>query len=308
MLADLLQLRGDVRGELIALDLAGSLEQAALVRRRELTAALSPKIGLSDRIAWGIGFLKKVELTTSAPHPLPQLETLFQHPSCRLLEAVTINRVHRPVPVPLPPGLLPASVRRIELGGGLSADSDLSGLPHLEHLLLDHFVALAHPTLPSIVLDDPLRDTFDAFEAAALPGVKRLTVSRYHGGELIHRLDRGGWFAQLDELAFEMAQIDRSELVVLERALAGRKLARLALGRTDLSISDRPRLAALCVELDFRDMAPAAGVFIEHANKPEWGRGTIVKEYDGKIDVEFPQAGKKTFKADAPFLVRLGRE
>jgi hypothetical protein len=310
VLADHLQLRGDERGELIALDLAGSLEPAALVRRRELSAALSPKVGLTDRATWGIGFVKKLEVTTGNKDPLSQLEALFAHPSCRLVEVVVINRIHRPVPVPLPPGMLPASVRRIELGGGLAAGSEISGLPHLEHVLLDRFVTLAHPTLPALVLDDPLRETFDNFVAAELPGVKHLVVQRYRGGGLIEKLERGGWFAQLDDLELVTAPIELGELRILERALAGRKLARLALYRCGLSTAERPRLAALCETLELQDPeAAAAGtVSVEHANKPEWGRGVIVREYDGKIDVEFPAVGKKTFKADASFLVRLGRD
>ncbi|MCX5747154.1 MAG: hypothetical protein NT062_32185 [Proteobacteria bacterium] len=37
----------------------------------------------------------------------------------------------------------------------------------------------------------------------------------------------------------------------------------------------------------------------------EWGRGKIVRAYDGKLEIEFP-SGKRTLRADAPFL-RRGR-
>lgn len=53
------------------------------------------------------------------------------------------------------------------------------------------------------------------------------------------------------------------------------------------------------------ETALAGPVQVEHANKPEWGRGTIVREYDGKLDIEFANAGKKTLEAGAVFLRRV---
>ncbi len=45
------------------------------------------------------------------------------------------------------------------------------------------------------------------------------------------------------------------------------------------------RLAALCDELAFPVPAPSTeqAVWVEHANKPEWGRGEIVRRFDGKL-------------------------
>ena len=51
--------------------------------------------------------------------------------------------------------------------------------------------------------------------------------------------------------------------------------------------------------------AIAASDAIEHTGKPEWGRGTIVREYDGKLEIAFEHGGTRTLKADAPFLRRV---
>jgi hypothetical protein len=63
----------------------------------------------------------------------------------------------------------------------------------------------------------------------------------------------------------------------------------------------------VCEELVFPMPAVAAdqALWVEHASKPEWGRGTIVRRFDGKLEVKFPGHGVKVFRAAAPFL-RLG--
>lgn len=254
VLADQLQQLGDPRGELIALELAH--DDATLKRRRELTNALAPKLALHDRVTWGIGFIEAVELTTRNKKPLPDLQAVFAHPSCRLVERVAINRTHQPSPVPLRAGLLPRSVRRIEVGGGLALGSELAGLPHLEHLLVDRFASLAHPTLPSLELDNPLRETLDALSASALPAVTTLVVRRYRGDELIARLTRGGWLAQLDELVLDTAALGRDDLRALEAQLARRPLGRLSLARCGLYPEDRARLEPLCRELALDTVEP----------------------------------------------------
>jgi hypothetical protein len=35
---------------------------------------------------------------------------------------------------------------------------------------------------------------------------------------------------------------------------------------------------------------------------PQWGRGTIVRRFEGKVAIDFPHGGMKVFRADAPFL------
>ncbi len=218
-------------------DLAGSLEPDALARRRELTAALAPALETSERIGWGIGFIRKVELGHGAR--ADRLRTLVAHPSCRLLEVISINRYDgRPAPI-LAGDVLPRSLRRIELFTDLPVGSDFSGLPYLQHVTIER-----------------------ATEAS------------------LDALDR-----------------------------AGRIIPHLKIGRYDLRSHHRARLEAVCSQLEFDDGTipePAVVVArVEHANKPEWGIGTIVRELDDKIEVEFPNAGKKLFKRDAPFLRRI---
>jgi hypothetical protein len=254
VLADHLQQLGDPRGELIALELAG--DEATQKRRRELANALLPKLALHDRAIWGIGFITALELTTRNKKPLHDLAAVFGHPSCRLVAQVSINRTHQPSPVPLLAGHLPRSVRRIEVGGGLAPGSDLAGLAHLEHLLVDRFAALAHPTLPSLELDNPLRETLDVLHAAALPAVKTLVIRRYRGAELVARLVRGGWFAQLDELVLDTAALGREDVRAFEAQLARRPLARLSLARCGLYPEDRARLAPLCTTLALDTVEP----------------------------------------------------
>lgn len=254
VLADHLQQQGDPRGELIALELAG--DEATQKRRRELANALMPKLALHDRAIWGIGFIAALELTTRNKKPLRDLEGVFAHPSCRLVERVSINRTHQPSPVPLHARLLPRSVRRIEVGGGLAPDSDLAGLVHLEHLLVDRFATLAHPTLPSLELDNPLRETLDALAAPALPAVKTLVIRRYRGAELVARLVRGGWFAQLDELVLDTAALARDDVRALVVQLTRRPLGRLSLARCGLYPEDRARLEPLCTTLALDTVEP----------------------------------------------------
>ncbi len=68
---------------------------------------------------------------------------------------------------------------------------------------------------------------------------------------------------------------------------------------------DLEMLETLCDVLDASHLAPRPqlDLYVEHTGKPEWGRGRIVREFDGKLEIEFP-SGKRTLKADAPFLKR----
>ncbi|MBA3503772.1 MAG: DUF3553 domain-containing protein, partial [Deltaproteobacteria bacterium] len=230
---------------------------------------------------WGIGFIRKLEIMTGAEQ-LAKLAPVLEHPSCRLLEALQINRAFRPTPVAISRDLLPRSLRRLEVFGGIAEGSDLSALPYLEHLQLE----------------EPSSETL-----ATIPRVARLELRRDSFGRVFERLEH--CLPHVRELVLQSVPLELADVGVLARLLDGRKLARLALERCGLTKEDRPLLETLCDELEFDAPNPSAGaVTIEHANKPEWGRGTLVREYDGKIDVEFPSAGKKTFKADAPFLRR----
>ena len=310
VLGDHLQQRGDERGELIILGLAASTDPDARARRRELTAALSPELGSKT---WGIGFLSELSLWIT-DEPLSRCAAALSHPSCRLLASLQI-KLSRPVaagPAPpdlqLPAGLLPRSLRTLELGGA-AAPSDLSSLRYLEHLQIDNIRGLAHPTLASLQIHT---ETIEECDPRQLPAVRRLAIHvphwlRYQEHAIVEPLVRAGWIEQLTELALHDVPLDVANVELLARALAGRRLARLSIANSGLTRFDRPELQALCTELVFEcngtTPPSATTLHVEHINKPEWGRGRILREYDGKVEIAFA-SGTRTFKADAPFLRR----
>ncbi|MEJ7599984.1 MAG: DUF3553 domain-containing protein [Kofleriaceae bacterium] len=151
----------------------------------------------------------------------------------------------------------------------------------------------------------------DALVPAALPAVRQLVLTFISDGpELgshpvdlaLRSLATAGWFAQLTDLTLRGAAPSEGAVTVVSRALAGRKLARLEIEAPPLPAARIGELASLSVQL----IAPSAGAaeprFADHTARPEWGRGTILRRYDGKLEIEFPGVGKKVFKADAPFL------
>jgi hypothetical protein len=115
------------------------------------------------------------------------------------------------------------------------------------------------------------------------------------------------WLPRLTHLSFTGGVLSEAGVAALERGLDGRRLRRLELLEAEVPLGAQARLARLCDELAFPVPAPSTeqAVWVEHAAKPEWGRGEIVRRFDGKLEVKFPGHGVKVFKADAPFL-RLG--
>ena len=89
---------------------------------------------------------------------------------------------------------------------------------------------------------------------------------------------------------------------MIARGLAGRKLTQLEIVAPPLPAVVTHELATLTDQLIAPSALAAEPRFVAHTARPEWGRGTIVRRYDGKLEIEFPGAGKKVFKADAPFL------
>ncbi len=165
VLGDHLQHLGDERGELIILDLAASIAPEALVRRRELSARLSPKFP-SAKLSWGIGFLRKIEMYFDAT--FNTLSDRFAHPSCRLLEVFELQSGHR-MDIVVDGPMLPRSLRTLITGGRLRAD--LLPLRHLTNLVVMDAVSLEHPTVRSLELASPTRDTVRALDPALLPAV-----------------------------------------------------------------------------------------------------------------------------------------
>ena len=311
VLGDHLQQRGDERGELIILGLAASTDPDARARQRELTEALSPELGSAT---WGIGFLSKLSLWIT-DDPLSRCAATLSHPSCRLLSSLKIKLSQlvdygsAPTALQLPAGLLPRSLRTLELDGGAAAPSDLSSLRYLEHLQVDSVRGLAHPTLASLQIHT---ETIEECDPRQLPAVRSLAIHvphwlRYQEHALVEPFVRAGWIEQLTELALHDVPLDVANVGLLSRALAGRRLARLSIANSGLTKFDRPTLQALCTELVFEcngtTPPSATTLHVEHVNKPEWGRGRILREYDGKVEIAFA-SGTRTFKADAPYLRR----
>lgn len=115
------------------------------------------------------------------------------------------------------------------------------------------------------------------------------------------------WLPRLARLALLDGALTDAGVAALERGLDGRTLDRLDLTGSTVPAGARAALAALCRELVLPApvVEPGQATWVEHANKPEWGRGQVVRCFAGKLEVEFPGHGVKVFKADAPFL-RLG--
>ena len=64
----------------------------------------------------------------------------------------------------------------------------------------------------------------------------------------------------------------------------------------------RTLLVPLARELFLPRQLAEGGTIYEH---PEWGRGTVVRRYDNKLEIEFPTAGRKVFTVNAPILRRI---
>jgi hypothetical protein len=82
----------------------------------------------------------------------------------------------------------------------------------------------------------------------------------------------------------------------------------ITLGRGDRLVWDvRARFAALCDELVCPDGAAtvAAEEWFEHVNKPDWGRGRVIRRFDDKIEIAFAAAGTKVLVASSPLLRKI---
>jgi hypothetical protein len=207
VLGDHLLQRGDERGELITLQLAGSEE----ARRDELLATLLPKLEPADRHVWGIGFLRDLVLNLEA-QTFATRGPVLAHPSCALLSKVTIHQIWQTWPsTELARGSLPKSVRALTVTGGLRA-GDLSWLPHLATLATDICDDVAHPTVAELHIRAH-RETIEAC-ARGLPNVERLKITPTAAEplpELSELLDATGWFTRLREI--ELSGITADELL-----------------------------------------------------------------------------------------------
>ena len=319
VVADLLQSRNEPRGELIAVQLAllaGPRDPARLVRKRdELILKLSPALEVLERCAWGIGFVRRVELQVGTSARLARLARLWRHPSMRLVTEVEIGLgiAYPGFPEAIAP--VRANLRRLVLHTHqrLGALSQLvATLPRLRQLgTLDaaDFERLAHPGLERLTITSQavtqIHEIVPRLSRAALPALRGLGLhaTETRTDDVCIALRETDWLPRLDRLALVGGTLTERGIRALADGLGAHKLERLDVTGNAMPLTLRGALAELCEELVFPDpLAPDGPVYVDHANKPEWGTGLLLRRYDGKLEVEFPHAGKKVFKADAPFL------
>ncbi|MGE0870555.1 MAG: hypothetical protein AB7P03_18465 [Kofleriaceae bacterium] len=313
VLGDALLANGDERGELIALELAGVVEspdsdQAVLSRRRQLRAALTPVTDPRDTMTWGIGFIRRLEV--SGATRVAEIEQILRHPSCQLLAELRLLPRGPSDVWSVPLAVNPSSLRRLHVvRAQFEASRNLSMLTRLEELSLagcKKIVRLEHPTLRSLVLSMPSEQVLQACFPQALPNVTQLELDAYSvsGTKLVDYLRTSGWFAQLTELTLEKVNIEDHHIDQIGEGLAGRRLVRLDVKRSRVTRQGVRKLAALCETLLCAQMEPTPAAepqWYEHTAMPELGRGRVVRRWDGKIEIAFA-SGPRTFKANAAFL------
>ena len=313
---------------------AAAMTSQLAQRFEELSTQLAVgPLDRGDRAVWGIGFVRRLELLNKTATRLAELAPLWAHPSMRIVAELKLTfatvgdagaisdlaRVIRP------------TLRKLELGAQSESLALLDVLPRLRTLELEGKprARIVHSTLESIALA-PYRSVGDlanalgAITGAGVPSLRELAFEGYAPYEIsagfgrerktvpgddidaaVDQLAAQGVLGRLERLTISGGTFTARGVAALATALEGRKLARLDLSRMPLPRALRPKLAAVCIELLFTDSAPTVGgldEWVEHANQPSWGRGKIVRRFEGKLEIAFPNAGKKIFKADAPFL------
>jgi hypothetical protein len=283
--------------------------------------ALLPVLEPGERCAWGIGFVRRVELLAKTGSRLAELVALWREPSMRVVAEVRLELATAYDGATVGAALRPVAprLRRFELVGmdqryGTASEL-VAAMPRLLHLTAsdraDH-ERLAHPALASLELvgayTAAMQDVVPRLSLHALPALVRLALRRSFNqtDQVCVRLAETGWLGRLTHLDLIDGTLGAAGIAALADGLKGRKLARLDVTGNAMPMTVRASLAALCDELVFpNQLDPEGPVWVEHLNKPEWGRGTLVRRYEGKLEVKFPKLGVKVFKADAPFL-KLG--
>jgi hypothetical protein len=327
----------DDEADLEARDAAEMTNQLAQ-RFEELSTQLAVgPLDRGDRAVWGVGFVRRLELLNKSATRLAELAPLWTHPSMRIVAELKLSfsvvgdaaamielaRVVRP------------TLRKLELGHWSDAVLDhlqplLDALPRLRALELTGKLRsrIAHPAVESIKLAPytyrgELANALIAITGEGLPALRELAFEgrapresyrnpdrepvEIEGDDIdaiVQQLAAQGVLATLERLTMAGGKLTERGAAALAGALGERKLARLDLSRLPTARALRPRLAALCDELAFTDSTPKVDgdEWVEHANQPSWGRGKIVRRFEGKLEIAFPKAGNKIFKADAAFL------
>ena len=300
LLSDHLQDLGDPRGELMALDLAASVDSKLAERRRQLREAHLPRegpAGLSawDRglVQWHLGFLHTLELRVEGDL---QDVALLRHPSARLLHTLKLHRLQDALLIR--PGTLPRSLRSLTLRGHVAPESSIAGLPHLQSLTVDQTTHLAHPTLTSLSISR-VEEALPEDLAARFPNVLSLNLH----GEIGPISGLGRFLSTLESLSLTAVPLGEEDVRFLEQQLSSRPLRALELTFCTLDHSYLSRLKRLATSLQFTG-APWRDPLVrhvKHTNKPEWGVGKVVRNVDGKLEIAFRDA-TRVFKDGSPFL------
>jgi hypothetical protein len=348
VVADQLQARGDIRGELIALQLSPAAPQIALEgdddeetdaadltgttqQRSRRIGALIEKLSVpldpGDKAIWGVGFIRRLELHEKNGTRLASLAPIWKHPSLRFLSelSLSLSSVQDGSYIEQLVDIAPRTLRTLEISGNGYTTITFTGmsalvavLPRLDHLVLGGKLAdaLAHPAVRRLDLSQFEQEIGERvapltrFAAKGLPAVDTIILHRGTASmELAVATLGATWFKKLSQFGWVRGrEVNEADVAQLAKALGKKKLARLDLTGTRVPLALRDSLAKLTAELVAPDLAVADDqtVYIEHTNKPEWGRGKLVGKKEGKIEVQFKKPiGLKVFKADAPFLKLL---
>jgi hypothetical protein len=306
VLGDALVERGDPRGELIAIDLAlegprTTMEQ--MHRRDELRAQLLPRVcKLQDALVhWGIGYIRRVETSL---HELAQyrLAHPWRHPSLRLIRELQIRDYASRWVGAFPPTLRRLALGRFDYDSLDGVEDGIAVMPRLESLdLRGHTtMRLRSPRVVRIGIGPTAEPQLDP---AALPAVVAISLDRPREqartscSARLSALATAGWFDRLRELGLHDV-IDRASVDILVAGLNTRRLTRIDVSKTVVPPDCLPVLRAMCDELVGVRVMPTPGARVVH---PKLGTGTIIRVYNARLDIEFPD-GKHTFREDAEVL------
>jgi hypothetical protein len=295
VLADALAMRGDPRGELITTQLDGRSDLGA--RRDELRALVSlpfPPTELGNLVTWGIGYVAKLELGQRSADRIALLGALWRHPSLRVLQHLAVASQNATAAL-IADG--PRTLRVLELGrdSPLGAIDELVALlPRLDQLRLYGRTTakrLAHPKLRRLAVRGPCEQLLcDLDGLPALETIELYVQASTAPADLLCNF--AGHVILTGALDLDAARMWRERV-------RGCKLARLDVSACKVDDATTRLLHDVTDELYAQQ---PLGDRIRHRAKPEWGIGTVVRRYDGKLEVSFGEAGVKVFRADAPFL------
>jgi uncharacterized protein (TIGR02996 family) len=341
--ADWLQSVGDPRGELVAVqqekhqadksrfDELLEQEQQLLARHPDLGPTMPD--GWSAR--WRAGFVDRLELTLRRETDLDRLAELLAHPSLVLVSELSLTSTEsdlRPLVAALQ-AAPPAALRDLVLLSESYGPAHVGPLaPLVEQLLrLERLTLRGVPSDLSALRSSSLRRLqIDGLVATAQVRLSELSPSQLPAlATLELELDSGAsisgllkalpkpLLSRLESITLRRAELGKSGHQALKRALSGRAepLSCLDLGQcTSSSLAAlRRALEPLTRELvapqvtQRWDEEPAEPEqwYVRHIKRPQWGRGKVLSQRDGKLEIEFEQVGKKVIRADLGLLETL---